>query len=53
MVPMDIYQKQKLLELDDIALRLELAIRFIESEIQSQNNSDDILPRIYIDPMLD
>ena len=53
MVPMDIYEKQKLLELDDIALRLELAIRFIESEIQSQNNSDDIIPGIYMDPTLD
>ncbi len=53
MVPMDIYQKQKLLELDDIDLRLELTIRFIESEIQSQNGTDDIIPGIYMDPFLD
>jgi len=53
MVPMDIYEKQKLLELDDIALRLELTIRFIESEIQSQNGTDDIVSGIYMDPFLD
>ena len=53
MVPMDIYEKQKLLELDDIALRLELTIRFIESEIQSQDGTDDIVPGIYMDPFLD
>ena len=53
MVPMDIYEKQKLLELDDIALRLELTIRFIESEIQSQDSADDIIPGIYMDPFLD
>ena len=53
MVPMDIYEKQKLLELDDIALRLELTIRFIESEIQSQDGTDDIVPGIYMGPFLD
>ncbi len=53
MVPMNIYEKQKLLELDDISLRLELTIRFIESEIQNQNNTDNEYPGIYMDSILD
>ena len=53
MVPMNIYEKQKLLELDDISLRLELTIRFIEGEIQNQNNTDNEYPGIYMDSILD
>ena len=53
MVPMDIYEKQKLLELDNICLRLELTIRFIESEIHNQNKSNDIIPGINMYPTLD
>ena len=53
MVPMNIHEKQKLLELDDISLRLELTIRFIESEIQNQNNTDNEYPGIYMDSILD
>jgi len=53
MVPMNIYEKQKLLELNDLSLRLELTIRFIESEIFNKNTGQDIEPGMFIDPTLD
>ena len=53
MVPMNIYEKQKLLELNDLSLRLELTIRFIESEIFNKNSGQNIEPGMFIDPTLD
>ena len=53
MVPMNIYEKQKLLELNDLSLRLELTIRFIESEIFNKNTGQEIEPGMFIDPTLD
>ena len=53
MIPMNIYEKQKLLELNDLSLRLELTIRFIESELFNNNTGKDIEPGMFTDPTLD
>lgn len=52
MMPMDVNEKQKFLELPDVSLRLEVIIHFIESELEKETRYQKFLPILPLDPTL-
>lgn len=52
MVPMDVNEKQKFLELPDLCLRLEVITHYIESELEKDTQIDKFLPTLPLDPTL-